>query len=321
MIIVPEHEIADLMTREAAFDAVEKVFAAMAAGEAYNFPVVREAIGHEDALYGFKGGFDRSGATLGLKAGGYWPHNLEKHGLINHQSTVFLFDPDTGKVSAMIGGNLLTALRTAAASSVSIKHLARRDARVIGMVGAGHQATFQLRAALEQRTFEKVIGWNFHPEMLPNIEKVATEAGLPFEAVELDGLREADVIISITSSFAPILKAEHVSPGTHVACMGTDTKGKQEAEAALVAGARVFADEIAQAITIGECQHAVADGSLAAADIHPLGAVINGTVQGRQSDNQITLFDGTGVGLQDLAVAAAAVDLAVARGRALTVDF
>ena len=103
MIIVPEREIADLMTREAAFEAVERVFAAMAAGEAYNFPVVREAIGHEDALYGFKGGFDRSGLTLGVKAGGYWPHNLAKHGVINHQSTVVLFDADTGRAHAMVG--------------------------------------------------------------------------------------------------------------------------------------------------------------------------------------------------------------------------
>ena len=160
-------------------EQVEAVFAAMASGDAYNFPVVREAIGHADALYGFKGGFDRSGLSLGLKAGGYWPGNMDK-GLTNHQSTVFLFDPDTGMVRAMVGGNLLTALRTAAASSVSIKHLARDDAKTLGMVGAGHQATFQLRAALEQRSFEKVIGWNYHPEMLPNIEKVATEAGVPF---------------------------------------------------------------------------------------------------------------------------------------------
>ncbi|WP_298852189.1 iminosuccinate reductase BhcD [uncultured Ruegeria sp.] len=321
MLIVPEREIADLMTRQVAFDAVEKVFAAMASGDAYNFPVVREAIGHEDALYGFKGGFDRAGLTLGLKAGGYWPNNLEKRRLINHQSTVFLFDPDTGKPSAMVGGNLLTALRTAAASSVSIKHLARTDAKVIGMIGAGHQAAFQLRAALEQRVFEKVIGWNYHPEMLPNIEKVANEAGVPFEAVELGGMTEADVIISITSAFAPSLMAEHVSPGTHVACMGTDTKGKQEAEAALLAKARVFTDEVAQSITIGEAQHAIAEGLITESDVAQLGAVINGTNSGRTSDDQITLFDGTGVGLQDLAVAASVVDLAVQKGIAIEVDF
>ncbi|MDB6177380.1 ornithine cyclodeaminase family protein [Paracoccus sp. Z330] len=321
MLIVPERHIADLMTREAAFDAVERVFAAMAAGDAYNFPVVREAIGHEDALYGFKGGFDRAGLTLGLKAGGYWPNNLEKRGLINHQSTVFLFDPDTGKVKAMVGGNLLTALRTAAASSVSIKHLARTDARVLGMVGAGHQATFQLRAALEQRSFDKVIGWNYHPEMLPNIQKVADEAGVPFEAVELDGMRQADVIISITSAFAPSLMADHVSPGCHVACMGTDTKGKQEVEAALLARATVFTDEVAQSITIGEAQHAVAQGLIAESDVTQIGAVINGTHPGREGDDQITLFDGTGVGLQDLAVAAAVVDLAAKKGSAIEVDF
>jgi ornithine cyclodeaminase len=321
MLIVPEREIADLMTREAAFEAVEKVFAAMAARDAYNFPVVREAIGHEDALYGFKGGFDQAGLTLGLKAGGYWPNNLEKRGLINHQSTVFLFDPDTGKVHAMVGGNLLTALRTAAASSVSIKHLAREDAKVIGMIGAGHQATFQLRAALEQRSFEKVIGWNYHPEMLPNIEKVATEAGLPFEAVELEGMTEADVIISITSAFAPSLMADHVAPGTHIACMGTDTKGKQEVESALLAKASVFTDEVAQSITIGEAQHAVAEGLIKESDVGEIGAVINATTPGRTSADQITLFDGTGVGLQDLAVAAAVVDLAVEKGIAIDVDF
>lgn len=321
MYIVPEKAIADLVTREASFDAVEKVFAAMASGDAYNFPVVREAIGHEDALYGFKGGFDRAGLTLGLKAGGYWPNNLEKRGLINHQSTVFLFDPDTGKVKAMVGGNLLTALRTAAASSVSIKHLARKDAKVIGMIGAGHQAKFQLRAALEQRSFEKVIGWNLHPEMLPNLQEVADEAGLPFEAVELDGMREADVIISITSSFDAILKAGQVSPGTHIACMGTDTKGKQEVDPQLLVAADVFTDEVAQSISIGEAQHAVAQGLIQESDVAQIGAVINGTNPGRTSDDQITLFDGTGVGLQDLAVAASVVEVAVEKGIAIEVDF
>jgi len=321
MLIVPEREIANLMTREAAFDAVEKVFAAMAAQDAYNFPVIREAIGHEDALYGFKGGFDQAGMTLGLKAGGYWPNNLQKHGHINHQSTVFLFDPDTGMPAAMVGGNLLTALRTAAASSVSIKHLARADAHVIGMIGAGHQSTFQLRAALEQRRFEKVIGWNYHPDMLPNIEKVAHEAGLPFEAVSLDGMRQADVIISITSAFAPSLMADHVAPGCHIACMGTDTKGKQEVETTLLVNGTVFTDEVAQSISIGEAQHAIADGQITPQDITELGAVINGTHNGRISDSEITIFDGTGVGLQDLAVAAKVVDLAAKRGVAIKVDF
>ena len=321
MIIVPEKEIAGLMTRADAFDAIEQVFASMAKGTAYNFPVIREAIGHADALYGFKSGFDRAALNLGLKSGGYWPGN-ETKGLTNHQSTVFLFDADTGQARAVVGGNLLTALRTAAASAVSIKHLARPDAKVLGMIGAGHQSAFQMRAAVEQRSFEKVIGWNLHPEMLSRLADTAAEVGLPFEAVELDQLgAEADVIVTITSSFAATLMSAHVTPGTHIACMGTDTVGKQEVEAALVARAKVFTDEIAQSVTLGEAQHAISEGLIDESAIAQLGAVINGDDPGRTSDDEVTLFDGTGVGLQDLAVAAAVVDLAVEKGVAIEVDF
>ncbi len=319
MYIVPERVIGDLITAEASFDAVEAVFGAMARGDAYNFPVIREAIGYADALYGFKSGFDRAGLSLGLKSGGYWPGNMDK-GLTNHQSTVFLFDADTGQVRALVGGNLLTALRTAAASSVSIKHLARKDAKVLGMVGAGHQAEFQLRAAAQQRDFEKVVAWNLHPDMLPKLGEVAAGLGLPFEAVSLDELgAQADVIITITSSFDAILNHGQIKPGTHIACMGTDTKGKQEVDAAIVANASVFTDEVAQSISIGECQHAIANGSLRESDIAQIGAVINGTHTGRANADEITLFDGTGVGLQDLAVASAAVDLAIEKGLAIEV--
>lgn len=321
MYIVPEAAISDILTRSDAFDAVEQVFAAMSAGDAYNFPVIREAIGHEEALYGFKGGFDGKGMSLGLKAGGYWPHNLEKRGEINHQSTVFLFDPDTGKVAAMVGGNLLTALRTAAASSVSIRHLARKDASVMGMIGAGHQAKFQLRAALETHSFDKVIGWNYHPEMLPGLAEVAAEFGLPFQEVPLEGMVEADVVISITSSFSPIFGTAHIAEGTHVACMGTDTVGKQECDAELVAKATVFTDEVAQSVSLGEAQHAVAAGLIMETEVNQIGDVINGVHKGRSSDDEITLFDGTGVGLQDLAVAASIVEVAKEKGLAIEVDF
>lgn len=321
MYIVPEKEIGALIGRQDSFIAVEKVFASMAAKSAYNFPVIREAIGHADALYGFKSGFDREALNLGLKSGGYWPGNAAK-GLTNHQSTIFLFDAETGKCRAIVGGNLLTALRTAAAAAVSVAHLARQDAEVLGIVGAGHQATFQLRAVAEQRNFKRIVAWNRSPEKLASLEKVAQELGLPFQSVTLQELgAQSDVIVTIVSSNAPILRDVHVKAGTHIACMGTDTKGKQEVEAALVARATVFTDEIAQAISIGECQHAVAAGTLKQTDINELGSVINGVHKGRTSAKEITLFDGTGVGLQDLAVASAAVDLAIANGTAVNVEF
>jgi len=215
MYIVTEQMCQDVIGRDDAFTAIEAVFGAMARQDAYNFPVIREAIGHADALYGFKSGFDRAGLTLGLKSGGYWPGNMDK-GLTNHQSTVFLFDPDTGQLQALVGGNYLTAVRTAAASSVSIAHLSRPDSKVLGMVGAGHQAGFQLRAAAEQRSFDKVVAWNYHPEMLDGLGKIAEDIGLKFERVEQEQLgAEADVIISITSAHDALMKKEWIKPGTH----------------------------------------------------------------------------------------------------------
>ncbi len=320
MIVIPEREIPHLVSTADCLAAVERVLASSARKMARNFPVIREAIGHADALYGFKSGFDRETLALGLKSGGYWPNNASK-GLTNHQSTIFLFDADTGRCRAVLGGNLLTALRTAAASAVSIKYLARMDSRVLGIVGAGHQSTFQLRAALEQRQFEKVLGWNRTPEKLERLVEVAQEKGVPFQTASVEQLcASADVIITMTSSFAPIIPAGLIRPGTHLACMGTDTRGKQEVAPEIVGAATVFTDEVEQSISIGEAQHAFSQGLLDAARIVSMGDVINGDHPGRRSMEEITLFDGTGVGVQDLAVASVAVGLAVARGMAIEID-
>ena len=318
MVIIPEALIAQLVSAEDAFAAVEAALASAARGDAENFPVIREALG-EGRQYGFKSGIDRAGAILGVKAGGYFPGNAAR-GVINHQSSIFLFDPDTGRPVAMVGGNLLTALRTAAAAAISIDRLARPDARVLGIVGAGHQAGFQLRAAARVRQWDRVIGWNLHPEMLTRLSDIATEIGLPFEAVGLDRMVEADAIITITSSPAASLMTAHVSPGTHLACLGTDTVGKQEVEPALLARARLFTDEVAQSVTIGEAQHAVAAGLVQPDQIVTLGAVLAGLAKGRQSADEITLFDGTGVALQDLAVASVALSRAQDRSLGVRVE-
>ncbi len=310
MLIVSEDVCKKVISRQDAFEAVEAVFSAMTKGEAYNFPVIREAIGYADALYGFKSGFDRAGLSLGLKSGGYWPGNTKK-GLTNHQSTIFLFNPDTGQLHALVGGNYLTAVRTAAASAVSIAHLARQDAKILGMIGAGHQSTFQLRAAIKLRNFEKIISWNHNPEKLSVLAAVAADVGLPFESVDRQRLgNEADTIITITSAHEPLLMKNWIKPGTHIACMGTDTKGKQEVDPQLIAASTLFTDEIAQSVTIGEAQHAIAAGLKSQSDITPIGNVITGDHPGRTSDEEITIFDGTGVGLQDLAVANTAARLA-----------
>lgn len=305
-----EETARSIVDEAVAFDAIEQVFAGMAKGEARNFPVVREAIGHADALYGFKSGIDKSSLTLGVKAGGYWPHNADK-GLTNHQSTVILFDPDTGQPTALVSGNHLTALRTGAACAVSIQHLARQDAKTLGIVGAGHQSQFQLRAAAAQRDFERVVAWNITSHGLDRLGNIAQELGLAFESVDRDELgQRADVIVTITSCDEPLLDVSQIRPGTHIACMGTDTVGKQEIDPRIIGKARVFTDEPAQSAQLGECQHAVNEGVLTVDDITPIGNVITGASAGRTDDSDITVFDGTGVGLQDLAVARRVVDLA-----------
>ncbi|HLQ86189.1 MAG TPA: ornithine cyclodeaminase family protein [Salinisphaeraceae bacterium] len=321
MLIINEEIAQATVSRSEAFAAVEQAFAAMATGAARNFPVVREALGYADALYGFKSGFDSSAGVLGLKAGGYWPGNADQ-GLTNHQSSVFLFDPDTGQPSAMVAGNYLTAIRTAAACAIAIHHLARANARTLGIIGAGHQSQFQLRAAAEQRDFNRVLAWNISPHGLDRLAEIAAEIGLDFKVVERDELtQEADVIVTITSCFEPLLMADQIRPGTHLCCMGTDTIGKQEVDPALVAKARLFTDEPAQAAQLGECQHAVKAKLISEQDIVPIGAVIAGQQQGRTDNDDITLFDGTGVGLQDLAVAARAIELARKTGQGQKVEF
>jgi ornithine cyclodeaminase len=156
--------------------------------------------------------------------------------------------------------------------------------------------------------------------MLPRLAAVAEELGLEFAAVTPEELcAQADVIITITSAFEPLLMRDWIRPGTHIACMGTDTRGKQEVDPAILAAAQVFTDEVAQSVSIGEAQHAVGKGLIGEGDIVPVGQVLNGDHGGRASEQAITLFDGTGVGLQDLVVAAVAVARARERGLGQTV--
>ncbi|MET3791406.1 ornithine cyclodeaminase family protein [Aquamicrobium terrae] len=320
MLYLSEQDARALVGHENAFGAVREVFASIARGEARNFPVVREDLGHAGAVYGIKSGFDRLGKILGLKSGGYWPGN-EERGLTNHQSTITLFDADTGQPLAAVAANWLTAVRTAAASALSIDLLARQDTEVLGIVGAGFQSRFQLEAAVRRRKFREIVGWNFHADMLPNLERTAADLGLPFRAVTPQELcASADVIITITSAASAHLEAGWIRPGTHIACMGTDTRGKQELDPEILALGSVFTDEVEQSISIGEAQHAFAAGRLRRDAICQIGRVIVGERLGRASDDEVTVFDGTGVALQDLAVAKIALEAAAAQelGKSLT---
>lgn len=316
MLIISEQDARVLVDVADVIAAIEKSFVAMARGQARNYPVVREVVGYQDAVFGVKTGCDTSVPLLGLKAGGYWPHNLAK-GLTNHQSSTVLFDPETGRACALVSANYLTGVRTGAASAIATKYLSRPDSTVLGIIGTGVQSAYQLRATLAVRPLRKVYAWDPSADNLATFGRTVAELGLEY-APQADCqavAANADILITVTPSQRALVEKSWVRPGTHISAMGADTKGKQELDAALVACAALFVDEAAQAITIGECQHAYNAGLITEQSLRgSLGAVIAGLCDGRRSADEITLFDGTGVALQDLVVADLAVRLANERG-------
>lgn len=322
MIVISETLARDLVGIDDAIEAVAATFRAMAAGKARNYPVVREVLGMSDAVFGVKTGADTTAPFLGLKAGGFWPGNMAK-GLTNHQSATLMFDPETGRASALVSANYLTGIRTGAASALATRSLAREDATVLGIIGTGGQSAHQLAASARVRGLKRVHAWDAVPESAARFAATVAALGLDYVA-EPDPesvARKADVIITVTPSQKPILQKAWIRPGTHISAMGADTKGKQELAADLVAASHLFVDEPAQSVSIGECQHAFAAGLITEADLTQLGAVLNGTAQGRRSAEEVTIFDGTGVSLQDLVVADLAVKRAIETGRGTTVDY
>jgi ornithine cyclodeaminase len=323
MIVISEQDARALVSVEDAIAVVEQSFAAMARGEARNYPVVREAVGLHGAVFGVKTGCDTAAPILGLKAGGYWPQNLAK-GLGNHQSSTLLFDPETGRASALVSANYLTGVRTGAASAIATKFLSRPESSVLGLIGAGVQSQYQLQATLAVRGIRKVVAWDPSAQNLAAFGEIVKQRGLEFVAAPDCHTVAAgcDILITVTPSQQALVARDSVRPGTHICAMGADTRGKQELDPQLVAAASVFVDEPAQALSIGECQHAFAAGLITAESLRgTLGQVVSGLCGGRRDEAEITLFDGTGVALQDLVVADLAVRMVRKDGGCSVVDY
>ena len=306
MIIINEQAARQLVSPQDAIDAVDKTFRELFRESARNFSVIREKLVPSGDVYGIKAGYIVSTGTLGLKIGGYWPGNRDR-GLTNHQSTTVLTDPSTGNPLALVSSNYLTGVRTAAACAIGIRELARKDARTLGVIGAGAQALFHIDAAQLVRNFDVILVADHD---LDRAHSLAGEVsgGVRVQAANIEAVvRQAAVLITLTPSQGPIVKRDWVQPGTHISAMGADTVGKQELETDLVLAASVWNDEWSQSCTIGECQHAAKLGLKTKGSI---GAVLEGKAPGRCSEDEITIFDSTGLAIQDLAVAAWAFDAA-----------
>lgn len=323
MLVISEAHARELVSVEDAILEVERTFVSMARGTARNFPVVREMVGYQDAVYGVKAGGDVVAPLLGLKAGGYWPNNTGK-GLGNHQSSTLLFDPETGRATALVSANYLTGIRTGAASAIATRYLSHQDASVVGLIGTGVQAEYQLKASMAVRELERVHAWSPSAESLEAFGKLVVGLGLDYVA-EPDPeavARHSDILITATPSRKALVERGWVKPGTHINAMGCDTRGKQELAPELVAASALFVDEAEQAVSIGEFQHAYARGLITTENLRgSIGQVIEGQCDGRRDADEVTIFDGTGVALQDLVVARLAVRLATERGLGMSVDY
>jgi alanine dehydrogenase len=323
VIVLTDRDVETLVTFEETMEVVEKAFAHWTLGQSHVFPVVREEIKKHQGIFGIKSGYLEEQEALGFKAGGFWVNNKAK-GLTNHQSTMVLFDPATGQPQALVAANFVTKIRTAALGALGLRYLARPDSRVLAVIGAGLQGRNQLEAALKilPGVREFYLYDIYHASALklaqdlrhyPQEIKVVTH---PEEAC-----RAADVIITAASSYQAIVMAPWIKPGTHINAIGTDTRGKQELDPEIFPVAKVVVDSMDQCLYLGECQHAFDRGLITRDSLHgEIGELITGRKPGRENSLEVTIFDTSGVAIQDLATAGLAVSMAKEKGVGVRVN-
>ena len=308
--MLSEKECRERLSLELAYRAVERALVAVIDGSAAVNPVVIARGLSEGETFSIKSGAARRERIVGFKVGSYWPNNAAA-GLAPHGSTIFLLNPDTGRLMAIVEASRLNGTRTAAADAVAAHLLAKPSAATLTLIGAGHQAEFEAHALCAIRPIERIlIVARDAARAMPLCNRLATKLGIDVaiaSSVE-QGCRQADILVTVTPSRAPLFEADWVRPGTHVASMGSDQSGKQELPPALLLRSRLFCDLPEQSLAIGEFQHvksAVKAGSLA---VTAIGEVLLGRASGRRSDDEITVFDSSGLALQDLFVAASLLE-------------
>jgi alanine dehydrogenase len=241
--------------------------------------------------------------------------------------TLTLIDPPTGFPLAIMDATAITRLRTGAASGVATRALARADATVLSLIGAGNQALTQIEAILAVRPrIEEVVLFDLDTQRSAALARTVTEkfgVVVKIAASAQDAVSVADILTTITPARQPIVEAQWVRPGTHINAIGADAAGKQELATALTLAAKVVVDDLEQATHSGEINVPLASGAFCETNIHAeLGHVVAGVKPGRQNSTDITLFDSTGLALQDLACAAYVYRKVTASGQALRrIDF
>lgn len=289
----------------ACIDLMDETFKNFSTGNAVQ--PLRNAMWLPDkkGLLGMMPAYMENTRSMGIKVVSVFPGNHAK-GLSSHQGVVLLFESETGEMYAIIDGDRVTAIRTAAASAVATKALAREDSKTLAILGSGEQALRHLEAMLLVRNIAHVVIWSRneeHARMFMDVTKTNYKVPIETKPTVEEAVTSADIICTTTSSTQPILRSEWVKDGAHINAVGACTSNARELESALVARSKLYTDCRESLINeSGDYRIPLGEGLFDETHLKgEIGQLLNGDITGRQSDKEITLFKSLGMAVEDLA--------------------
>jgi alanine dehydrogenase len=303
-LLLNKDEVRRLIDMPDVIGAVEEAYKAFSGNQVIQPAYIGIELPDHRGEIDFKLGYYQGNEIISMKAhSGGFTNNPEEHGVPNSMGTILLFDARSGALICIMDGSLITGLRTGASGAVSVKTLARRNARTIASIGTGNQARMQIRAISKVMKIEEIHAFSRTPEKLSKYKAdIESEFGIPVIVAgsKKQAVEQADILVTTTRGKGDLVEADWVKPGTHIVAIGADAPGKQELGPELFRNAKIIVDSIPQCIEKGETQHPLARNIIAKDDIHgEIGEVLLGTKPGRESDDEITIFDSTGMAIQD----------------------
>ena len=321
MLLLDRKDIASVFTTRDAIEAVKTAFE-MTENEKIVSPLRTVIGGKYDGTFLFMPAYAPDLDAASLKVIDIFPQNIEK-GLMSSPAQVMLIDGKTGYVAAIMDGTYVTQLRTGASSGAAFDLLAKKDCRKGALIGTGGQAAAQLASMLEARHPEEVKVYDINAERCAAFceemsrELAAYGARIEPAATSDECIEDADLIITVTVSREPVFDGTKVKPGATVSCVGTYQPDRREMDPAILPRAsKIICDSKEAALSeTGDLLIPIADGLITEDDIlGSLGDVINGTIPGRENDEEIIVYETVGIAAQDLVTAKAIYDKAVEKG-------